>query len=86
MYRTAPLSLHVQDNHGEKKDEHLLPGDGTVDWKLFLETLHKIGYKGELVLEAHHQSIDAPDNERDAILTDLLTRAQKMREYLLRLS
>lgn len=82
---TAPLSLHIQDNHGEMKDEHLLPGDGTVDWKLFLETLRKIGYQGELVLEAHHQSIDAPDNQRDAILTDLLTRAQQMREYLLRL-
>ena len=75
-----PLSLHVQDNHGDH-DEHLLPGDGTIDWKVFLDTLHAVGYGGDLVLEAHHQSIDAPDNQRDAILTDLLHRAEKMLAY-----
>ena len=75
-----PLSLHVQDNHGSH-DEHLLPGDGTIDWKEFLDSLRAIGYAGDLVLEAHHQSIDAPDDRRDTILSDLLTRAQKMRDY-----
>lgn len=78
--QNPPLSLHVQDNHG-KHDEHLLPGDGTIDWKEFLDTLHAIGYRGDLVLEAHHQSIDAPDEARDAILSDLLNRAQKLRSY-----
>lgn len=75
-----PLSLHVQDNHGQH-DEHLLPGDGTIDWKEFLDTLHAVDYQGDFVLEAHHQSIDAPDDRRDTILSDLLTRAQKMRDY-----
>jgi len=77
----VPLSLHIQDNHGEFKDEHLLPGDGAIDWKEFLDTLKAIGYKGECVLEAHHQSIDAPDDQRDSILRDLLSRAGKMVEY-----
>ena len=75
-----PLSLHVQDNNGSG-DQHSLPGDGTIDWKEFLDILHEIGYAGELVLEAHHQSLDAPDEERDAILSNLLTRAEKMRAY-----
>ena len=75
-----PLSLHVQDNHGDH-DAHLLPGDGSIDWKEFLDTLHAVDYRGDLVLEAHHQSIDAPDEARDAILTDLLDRAQKLRSY-----
>lgn len=75
-----PLSLHVQDNHGSH-DEHLLPGDGTIDWKEFLDSLRAIGYAGDLVLEAHHQSIDAPDEMRDGILCDLLDRAKKMRAY-----
>ena len=75
-----PLSLHVQDNHGSH-DEHLLPGDGTIDWKEFLDSLRAIGYAGDLVLEAHHQSIDAPDDQRDGILCDLLDRAKKMRAY-----
>lgn len=81
----APLSLHIQDNHGVKKDEHLLPGDGNIDWKLCLDTLKKCGYKGDVVLEAHHQSLDAPDEKRDEILIDLLGRAEKMRDYYLSL-
>lgn len=73
-----PASLHVQDNHGEQKDEHLLPGDGTVDWEEFLQTLAAIGYAGEFVLEAHHQSLDAPDAQREKILLELLNRSKKM--------
>ena len=77
-----PFSLHIQDTHGmEYGDEHLLPGDGTVEWKEFLHILHEIGYTGELVLEAHHQSYVAPDEEKDGILTELLERATKMNEY-----
>ncbi len=83
----APLSLHIHDNYGKSgpfgKDAHLLPGDGTVDWKEFLDILHKIDYKGDLVLEAHHQSIEAPDDRRDAILSELFSRSQKMRAYYL---
>lgn len=75
-----PLSLHVQDNHGEH-DEHLLPGDGTIDWKEFLHTLRTIGYGGDFVLKAHHQSIEAPDEKRDIILSELMSRAKQMVSY-----
>ena len=78
----VPLSLHIHDNNGNYRDDHLIPGDGNIDWKGFLDTLHEIGYKGDLVLEAHHQSIDAPDDERDKILRELLSRAEKMNEYI----
>ena len=81
----APVSLHIQDNNGHYRDDHLLPGDGSIDWKEFLDVLHAIDYKGEMVLEAHHQSIEAADEDRDAILTDLYSRAVKMREYFLSL-
>ena len=37
--------------------------------KLGLDTLKKCGYKGDVVLEAHHQSLDAPDEKREEILT-----------------
>ena len=30
----APLSIHIQDNHGNR-DEHLVPGDGTIDFDVF---------------------------------------------------
>ena len=78
----VPLSLHIQDTHGPGYgDEHLLPGDGSIDWKEFLHILRDIGYKGELVLEAHHQSYNAPDEEKDGILTELLRRAKRMLAY-----
>ncbi len=79
--QNAPLSLHIQDNNGTWRDEHLIPGDGNIDWKLFLDTLYTIGYQGELVLEAHHQCQEAPDDQRDTILKELYARAEKMRCY-----
>ena len=78
----VPLSLHIHDNLG-RRDDHSLPGDGTIDWKEFLDVLLEIGYKGDVVLEAHHQSLEAPDEQRDAILAELYKRAEKMRAYLL---
>ena len=77
----SPMSLHIQDNDGSG-DGHLIPGDGTIDWTLFLTTLHEIGYLGDCVLEAHHQSLEAPDAERDAILARLLETAQNLRKSM----
>ena len=42
--------LHLHDNHGTK-DEHALPGRGTVDWERILRTLHKCGYTKPLNFE-----------------------------------
>ena len=78
----APLSLHMQDNHGTPADEHLIPGDGTVDWDSLIRTLKAVGYPGDCVLEAHHQSLDAPDEERDAILSRLLIKARELRSNM----
>ena len=77
----VPASMHIQDNDGTG-DGHLIPGDGTIDWDVFLQTLHDIGYQGDCVLEAHHQSLEAPDAERDAILARLLTVAEDIREKM----
>lgn len=76
----APLSLHVQDNDGNY-DDHYIPGDGNIDWGEFLRSLKAVGYKGDLVLEAHVQCKEAPDEQRDAILADILDRAKKMVAY-----
>lgn len=78
---TVPLSLHIQDNHGDFRDEHLMPGDGVIDWKEFMEVLHRIKYKGDFVLEAHHQVLESKDSERELILKDLLSRSEKLLEY-----
>ena len=78
----APLSLHIQDNNGGG-DEHLIPGDGNIDWETFIHTLKEIGYLGDCVMEAHHQSLDAPDEERDAILTRLLEKSRELRDKMI---
>ena len=80
--RAAPLSLHMQDNHPEEGDEHLIPGDGTIDWPALIGILREIGYKGDCVLEAHTQSKKAPDAERDAILTRLMTKAKELKSLM----
>ena len=77
----VPLSLHIQDNDGSG-DGHLIPGDGTIDWDLFLAVLKEIGYLGDCVMEAHHQSLEAPDAERDAILARLMETAKTMRSRM----
>jgi len=78
-----PKSLHLQDNHGiPMGDEHLMPGDGTIDWDFLLKTLVQIGYAGDFVLEAHRQSCTAPDEERDEILKELYSRAVKLKSTI----
>ena len=76
-----PRSLHLQDNHGAG-DEHLIPGDGTVDWEGTVAALKAMGYDGDCVLEAHHQSLEAPDGQRDEILSRLLDRAKGLRDQM----
>lgn len=77
----TPMSLHIQDNDGSG-DQHLIPGDGTIDMDLFTKTLRQIGYLGDCVMEAHHQSLVAPDEERDAILSRLLETARPIRNQI----
>jgi sugar phosphate isomerase/epimerase len=43
-------SVHVHDNHG-MKDEHLWPGDGTIDWPATAEALTALETPPALVLE-----------------------------------
>ena len=42
--------IHLHDNHGEH-DEHLLPGDGTLNWQNAMKGLKSSGYDGPLTLE-----------------------------------
>nr|MBQ4318298.1 hypothetical protein [Clostridia bacterium] len=58
------------------------PYDGTIDWKELCKALNAIGYTGEVVLEAHHQSLELPDSERDTLLAELLTRAAIIKNML----
>ena len=44
------FAVHLHDN--DKSDDlHLLPFDGTIDWKMIVEKLNKCNYKGPVTLE-----------------------------------
>jgi sugar phosphate isomerase/epimerase len=46
------VSVHTHDNHGEK-DEHLWPGDGSIDWPATIDGLKALAAPPAIVLEIH---------------------------------
>ncbi len=53
------MSVHVHDNHG-MKDEHLWPGDGTIDWPATTKLLSELAKQPAVVLETHYTLGDVP--------------------------
>ena len=47
------VSVHTHDNHG-LKDEHLWPGDGTIDWAAAAKALKALTAPPAIVLEIAH--------------------------------
>lgn len=62
-------SVHVHDNHGTK-DEHLWPGDGTIDWAAATAALNALTTPPTAVLEIgyslHDPPAEIPDRLRKA--------------------
>ncbi|WP_256760392.1 sugar phosphate isomerase/epimerase [Cohnella sp. WQ 127256] len=58
-------ATHIQDNNG-KKDQHLLPYQGSIDWKEVVQALVAIGYEGDFTYETHNSVRNLPDEIRDA--------------------
>jgi sugar phosphate isomerase/epimerase len=44
------ITTHVHDNNG-KKDEHLVPFEGRINWNIALMTMQKVGYDGTYLME-----------------------------------
>jgi sugar phosphate isomerase/epimerase len=63
------ITTHVHDNGG-KKDDHLVPFDGRINWDLALMTLQKVGYDGTYLMELGNTSTPA----------DVLKKAQAARQ------
>lgn len=63
------ITTHLHDNRG-RTDDHLVPGQGVVDWDATLLALQKVGYDGAWIFEL------AVAAERRAVLE----RAAKARE------
>ncbi|MFW6065854.1 MAG: sugar phosphate isomerase/epimerase family protein, partial [Planctomycetota bacterium] len=57
------FSVHMHDNHGRfDEDEHLLPGQGTIDWGGFGKALDKMGFNAPRIFEVN--LLDGPDAPR----------------------
>jgi len=48
-FRDKILHLHISDNNLEGKDDHLLPGEGKIDWGNFWKSLS--GFQGSVIFE-----------------------------------
>jgi sugar phosphate isomerase/epimerase len=44
------ITTHVHDNSG-KKDDHLVPFEGRINWDIALMTMQKVGYDGTYMME-----------------------------------
>lgn len=55
------IALHLNDNSGNKMDEHLLPYLGSNDWPSILQALIDIDYSGDLTYETGRVGKLAPE-------------------------
>ncbi|MGQ0735779.1 MAG: sugar phosphate isomerase/epimerase family protein [Acidobacteriota bacterium] len=44
------VTTHLHDNHGQS-DDHLAPGEGSIDWAAALMAFQKVGYDGTWMFE-----------------------------------
>lgn len=68
--------VHINDNLGDR-DDHLIPGEGSIDWSWFIGALRRHQFQGGLIIEM----AAAPGES----IAETLSRAQKGREHLMRL-
>lgn len=59
------VTTHVHDNRG-RRDDHLVPFDGRIDWATGLMSLQKVGYDGALVFELSSTATPRESLERTA--------------------
>ena len=57
------VTTHLHDNRG-RRDDHLVPGQGTVDWDGVMMAFQKVGYDGAWIFEL------APAAEPEVILAE----------------
>ncbi len=68
--------VHINDNHGDR-DDHLAPGDGSIDWPWVIDQLRRVNFQGVLVLELSSSEQESVD--------EFLARAVRAREFMERM-
>jgi len=72
-------TTHLHDNHG-RRDEHLIPGRGTIDWDGALLAFQKVGYDGAWVFELGPSASPAETLAAAAEARRTLRRALEMEQ------
>ena len=57
------VSTHLHDNRG-KSDDHLVPGQGVIDWDAAVLAFQKVGYDGAWIFELAYAAERRPVLER----------------------
>lgn len=60
-------ALHINDNHYGRRDEHLLPYMGEVDWAAVAGALREVGYNGTLNYECKFTMVADGEFQREMI-------------------
>lgn len=74
------VTTHLHDNTG-RRDDHLVPFQGTIDWSMFVMAMEKIGYDGVWMFE-----IAAPEGSGPDGIAATLAKAAAARARLEKLS
>ena len=69
--------LHVHDNDGIS-DQHILPGQGSIDWADFTASLAKVGFDGAMSLEIKPELSFFPEakNISEHLISEVLRQRQ----------
>ena len=55
LFKNRIFAVHLHDND-KSGDQHLLPFDGTIDWKKLVQNLKEANYKGGVILESCYRN------------------------------
>lgn len=72
------MALHVQDNH-LKRDDHILPYMGEIEWEEVLKALGEIDYRGDFTFETS----SIYDNLPKELVVDGLSFVAKVGRYMM---
>ncbi|HID75864.1 MAG TPA: sugar phosphate isomerase/epimerase [Planctomycetaceae bacterium] len=68
--KDMPFHIHIDDNRGDH-DAHLIPGEGSIDFKPFVQALQEINYQGFVSAELGFQYTQDPDSAVEKTFTAL---------------
>lgn len=60
-------ALHIHDNRADE-DFHLAPFTGNINWKHFVQSMHEIGYQGDIDFETFAQTDQAFEFDPELVM------------------